>query len=154
MSSEGKEENQQANPIEITDSEEKDNPTQAEPEQESQAPSQAESEPEPDEPEAEEEEELPPPTPGELKALRQQAAKAEETCAALARANPGDQEVLQLSKNLTASRTLAEGGYDKVASGEADYWALRKEQSGRASWRASVEIPVGAGPSTKHNTKR
>ena len=78
MSSEGKEENQQANPIEITDSEEKDNPTQAEPEQESQAPGQAESEPEPDEPEAEEEEELPPPTPGELKALRQQAAKSEE----------------------------------------------------------------------------
>ena len=76
MSNEGKEENQQANPIEITDSEEKDNPTQAEPEQESQAPGQAESEPEPDE--AEEEEELPPPTPGELKALRQQAAKSEE----------------------------------------------------------------------------
>ena len=78
MSKEGKEENQQANPIEITDSDEKDNPTQAEPEQESQAPGQAESEPEPDEPEAEEEEELPPPTPGELKALRQQAAKSEE----------------------------------------------------------------------------
>jgi molecular chaperone GrpE len=78
MSNEGKEENQQANPIEITDSEEKDNPTQAEPEQKSQAPGQAESEPEPDEPEAEEEEELPPPTPGELKELRQQAAKSEE----------------------------------------------------------------------------
>lgn len=73
MSSEGKEENQQTNHIEITDSEEKDNPTQAEPEQESQA----EGEPEPDEP-VTEEEELPPPTPGELKELRQQAAKAEE----------------------------------------------------------------------------
>ena len=73
MSSEGKEENQKANHIEITDSEEKDNPTQAEPEQESQA----EGEPEPDAP-VTEEEELPPPTPGELKELRQQAAKAEE----------------------------------------------------------------------------
>ena len=73
MSSEDKEENQQTNHIEITDSEEKDNPTQAEPEQESQP----EGEPETDEP-VTEEEELPPPTPGELKELRQQAAKAEE----------------------------------------------------------------------------
>ena len=56
-------------------------------------------------------------------------AKAEETCAALARAHPGDQEVLQLSKNLTASRTLAEGGYDKVASGEADYRAVLKDEA-------------------------
>jgi len=78
MSSEGKEENQKANHIEITDSEEKDTSTQAEPEQESQAPGQAEGEPEPNEPETEEEEELPPPTPEELKELRQQAAKAEE----------------------------------------------------------------------------
>ena len=78
MSSEGKEENQKANHIEITDSEEKDTSTQAEPEQESQAPGQAEGEPEPDEPKTEEEEELPPPTPEELKELRQQAAKAEE----------------------------------------------------------------------------
>ena len=78
MSSEGKEENQKANHIEITDSEEKDTSTQADPEQESQAPGQAEGEPEPDEPKTEEEEELPPPTPEELKELRQQAAKAEE----------------------------------------------------------------------------
>ena len=55
-------------------------------------------------------------------------AKAEETCAALARVHPGDQEVLQLSKNLTASRTLAEGGYDKVVSGEADYRAVLKDE--------------------------
>ncbi|MDP7176974.1 MAG: nucleotide exchange factor GrpE [Verrucomicrobiota bacterium] len=78
MSSEGKEENQKANHIEITDSEEKDTSIQAESEQESQALGQAEGEPEPDEPATEEEEELPPPTPGELKELRQQAAKAEE----------------------------------------------------------------------------
>ncbi len=78
MSSEGKEENQKANHIEITDSEEKDTSIQAESEQESQALGQAEGEPEPDEPATEEEKELPPPTPGELKELRQQAAKAEE----------------------------------------------------------------------------
>ena len=57
-----------------------------------------------------------------------EVAKAEESCAALARAHPTDQEVLQLSKNLTASRTLSEGGYDKVASGEADYRAVLKDE--------------------------
>ncbi|MDP6794464.1 MAG: hypothetical protein QF721_00245 [Verrucomicrobiota bacterium] len=57
-----------------------------------------------------------------------EVAKAEESCAALARAHPNDQEVLQLSKNLTASRTLSEGGYDKVASGEADYRAVLKDE--------------------------
>ena len=56
-------------------------------------------------------------------------AKAEETCTALAEAHPGDQEVLQLSKNLTASRTLSEGGYDKVASGESDYRAVLKDET-------------------------
>ena len=57
-----------------------------------------------------------------------EVAKAEESCAALAHAHPADQEVLQLSKNLTASRTLSEGGYDKVASGEADYRAVLKDE--------------------------
>ncbi len=55
-------------------------------------------------------------------------AKAEETCAVLAKAHPGDQEVQQLSKNMTANRTLSEGGYDKVASGEADYRAVLKDE--------------------------
>ena len=57
-----------------------------------------------------------------------EVAKAEERCAALALAYPNDQEVLQLSKNMTASRTLSEGGYDKVASGEADYRAVLKDE--------------------------
>ena len=56
-------------------------------------------------------------------------AKAEETCAALAKAHPGDQEVQQFSKNLTASRTLVEGGYDKVTSGEAGYRAVLKDEA-------------------------
>ncbi len=55
-------------------------------------------------------------------------AKAEETCLALAKEHPGDQEVQQLSKNMTANRTLSEGGYDKVASGEADYRAVLKDE--------------------------
>ena len=56
-------------------------------------------------------------------------AKAEETCAALAKEHPGEQEVQQFSKNLTASRTLAEGGYDKVTSGEAGYRAVLKDEA-------------------------
>ena len=55
--------------------------------------------------------------------------KAEETCTALAKMHPGDQEVLQLSKNLTASRTLSEGGYDKVVAGESDYRAVLKDEA-------------------------
>ena len=75
---ESKEENQEPTTSRSTTRRKRDTSTQAEPEQESQAPGQAEEEPEPDEPEPEEEEELPPPTPKELKELRQQAAKAEE----------------------------------------------------------------------------
>ncbi len=78
MSSKAKMEDKETSQIEIADAEENDTPAQTEPGQESQAPGQAEEEPEPGEPGAEEEEELPPPTPGELKELRQQAAKAEE----------------------------------------------------------------------------
>ena len=56
-------------------------------------------------------------------------AKAALGGEALAKAHPGDQEVQQLSKNLTASRTLSEGGYDKVASGESDYRAVLKDEA-------------------------
>ena len=73
MSSEGKEGNQKSNHIEITNSKEKGNTTQVDPELESQAPDQTD-----EEPETEEKEELPPPTPEELKELREQATKAEE----------------------------------------------------------------------------
>ena len=72
MSKEGKEENQKSNQIEITNSKEKDNPTQVDPELEGEAPGQTD-----EEPETEEKKELPPPTPEELKELRQQATKAE-----------------------------------------------------------------------------
>ncbi|SVA72134.1 uncharacterized protein METZ01_LOCUS124988 [marine metagenome] len=73
MSREGKEEKQKNNHIEITNSKEKDNPIQVDPELESQAPGQTD-----EESETEEKEELPPPTPEELKELREQATKAEE----------------------------------------------------------------------------
>ena len=78
MSREAKEENQDTTQIEINDSEEKDNNAPSTPDQQSQAPDPADEESEPAETEPEEEEELPPPTPEEVKELRQQAAKAEE----------------------------------------------------------------------------
>ena len=57
-------------------------------------------------------------------------AKADECCAELAKIYPEDLSVLQLSKNLSARLTMSEGGYDKVASGEADYRAVLKDESG------------------------
>ena len=57
-------------------------------------------------------------------------AKADECCAELSKIFPEDLSVLQLSKNLSARLTMAEGGYDKVASGEADYRAVLKDEAG------------------------
>ena len=73
MSREGKEENQKSNQTEITNLKEMVNPTQVDPELQGEVPGQTD-----EEPETEEKKELPPPTPEELKELRQQAAKAEE----------------------------------------------------------------------------
>ena len=50
--------------------------------------------------------------------------KADEVITELAKAHPQDLEVLQLSKNMTARVTMAQGGYDKVTAGEADYRAV------------------------------
>ena len=73
MSREGKEENQKSNQIEITNSKEKDNPTQVNSELQDEVPDQTD-----EETETEEKKVLPPPTPEELKQLREQATKAEE----------------------------------------------------------------------------
>jgi len=55
--------------------------------------------------------------------------KADEIITELAKLNPEDLEVLQLSKNMTARVTMAEGGYDKVTAGEADYRAVLKDEA-------------------------
>ena len=73
MSREGKEENQKSNQTEITNLKEKLNPTQVDPELQGEVHGQTD-----EEPETEEKKELPPPTPEELKQLREQATKAEE----------------------------------------------------------------------------
>jgi len=73
MSREGKEENQKSNQTEITNLKEMVNPTQVDPELQGEVPGQTD-----EEPETKEKKELPPPTPEELKQLREQATKAEE----------------------------------------------------------------------------
>ena len=55
--------------------------------------------------------------------------KADEVITELAKAHPQDLEVLQLSKNMTARVTMAQGGYDKVTAGEADYRAVLKDEA-------------------------
>ena len=55
--------------------------------------------------------------------------KADEVITELAKVHPQDLEVLQLSKNMTARVTMAQGGYDKVTAGEADYRAVLKDEA-------------------------
>ena len=54
---------------------------------------------------------------------------ADEVITELAKAHPQDLEVLQLSKNMTARVTMAQGGYDKVTAGEADYREVLKDEA-------------------------
>jgi tetratricopeptide (TPR) repeat protein len=58
-----------------------------------------------------------------------QLTKADEVINELAKAHPEDLDVLQYSKNMTARVTMAEGGYDKVTAGEADYRAVLKNEA-------------------------
>jgi len=57
-----------------------------------------------------------------------QNARAEALLAELQREMPNDPEVAQALKNLSARRTMAEGGYDKVASGEGSYRDILKDK--------------------------
>ncbi len=58
-----------------------------------------------------------------------QGARAEQIVGDLARANPHDQELVQLAKDVSARRTLSEGGYDALEDGKGSYRdILRNEQ--------------------------
>ena len=57
-----------------------------------------------------------------------QIARAEELCSNLAATHPQDQDISQALKNMTARRTLAEGGYDKVTAGEGNYRTVLKDE--------------------------
>ena len=50
-----------------------------------------------------------------------QISKAESIYSDLLRANPGDQDLSQALKDLSARKTLQEGGYDALADGQGSY---------------------------------
>jgi tetratricopeptide (TPR) repeat protein len=59
--------------------------------------------------------------------------RAERTLAEFARLQPDDPDVAQAHKNISARRTLSEGGYEKVAGGGASYRDLLKNETEAAS---------------------
>ncbi|MSU61715.1 MAG: tetratricopeptide repeat protein [Pedosphaera sp.] len=58
-----------------------------------------------------------------------QIARAELIYADLLRAFPTDQELAQTLKNVTANRTMSEGGYDTVATGQGSYRDILKDKA-------------------------
>ena len=57
-----------------------------------------------------------------------QVSKAEKIIGDLLRANPTDTEIGQALKNLSAKRTLKEGGYDSLSSGQGSYRDILKDK--------------------------
>lgn len=66
---------------------------------------------------------------GEALARAGQSAKAETVYRELERAYPNDQSILQSLKNVVAKRTMAEGGYDALSSGEGSYRDILKNKA-------------------------
>ena len=58
----------------------------------------------------------------------QQNARAEQLLAELAQHLPGDAEVSSALKNLSARRTMDEGGYDDLADGKGSYRDILKDE--------------------------
>ncbi|MBM3882594.1 MAG: tetratricopeptide repeat protein [Verrucomicrobia bacterium] len=56
------------------------------------------------------------------------AARAEAVVAELARVYPKDPDIAQALKNVSASRTLSEGGYETLAEGEGSYRDILKNE--------------------------
>lgn len=65
---------------------------------------------------------------GDALATAGQIDEAESVLGDYLRAKPLDAEVAQRLKNLSARRTMDEGGYEKVATGEASYRDLLKDK--------------------------
>jgi tetratricopeptide (TPR) repeat protein len=65
---------------------------------------------------------------GDALAAAGQIDEAESVLSDYLRAKPLDAEVAQRLKNLSARRTMDEGGYEKVATGEASYRDLLKDK--------------------------
>lgn len=62
-----------------------------------------------------------------------QVAKAEHVYHELERAYPHDQAILQALKNATAKRTMVEGGYEALSTGEGSYRDILKDKAESAS---------------------
>lgn len=62
-----------------------------------------------------------------------QVAKAEHVYRELERAHPHDQAILQALKNVVARRTMVEGGYEALATGEGSYRDILKDKAEAAS---------------------
>lgn len=70
---------------------------------------------------------------GDALAAAGQIDEAEAVLGDYVRAKPLDAEVAQQLKNISARRTLSEGGYEKVATGEASYRDLLKDKEQAAT---------------------
>lgn len=58
-----------------------------------------------------------------------QPAKAEEVLTEFAQADPGNNEIRQALKDLSAQRTMKEGGYDKLVDGKGSYRDILKDKA-------------------------
>lgn len=66
---------------------------------------------------------------GEALTQAGQVAKAENVYRELERAYPNDQAILQSLKNVVAKRTMVEGGYEALSSGEGSYRDILKDKA-------------------------
>jgi len=57
-----------------------------------------------------------------------QAARAEGILVELDRAHPGDPEIAQALKDMSASRTMTEGGYEALAGGQGSYRDVLRDE--------------------------
>ena len=65
---------------------------------------------------------------GEALGASGQVERAEELLTELLRANPADSTVSQALKNISANRTLSEGGYESLAGGRGSYRDILKNK--------------------------
>lgn len=66
---------------------------------------------------------------GEALVRAGQIVKAENVYRELERAYPNDQGILQALKNVAAKRTMAEGGYEALSTGEGSYRDILKDKA-------------------------
>ncbi|MEK7674395.1 MAG: tetratricopeptide repeat protein [Verrucomicrobiota bacterium] len=66
---------------------------------------------------------------GEALAQAGEIARAESIYAELQRANPSDNTIAQALKNLSANRTMQEGGYEALAGGGGSYRDILKDKA-------------------------